>query len=45
VIYNCAEVSNDVTAMQQRYATITPLKFDLTDENYLQKISNWELKI
>jgi 5'-nucleotidase len=45
VIYSCDEVSNDVTAMQQRYATITPLKFDLTDEIYLQKISDWELKI
>lgn len=45
VIYNCDEVFNDVTAMQQSYATLTPLKFDLTDENYLQKISNWELKI
>jgi 5'-nucleotidase len=45
VIYNCDEVSNDVTAMQQRYATITPLKFDLTEENYLQKICDWGLKI
>jgi 5'-nucleotidase len=45
VIYNCAEVSNDVTAMQQRYATLTPLKFDLTEEKYLQKICDWELTI
>jgi broad specificity polyphosphatase/5'/3'-nucleotidase SurE len=45
VIYNCDEVSNDVTAMRQRYATITPLKFDLTDKNYLQQICDWELKI
>jgi len=45
VIYNCDEMSNDVTAMQQRYATITPLKFDLTEVNYLQEICDWELKI
>jgi 5'-nucleotidase len=45
VIYNCDEFTNDVTAMQQRYATITPLKFDLTDERYLDEICNWELKI
>lgn len=45
VIYNCDEVSNDVTAMQQRYATITPLKFDLTEVNYLEEICNWELEI
>lgn len=45
VIYNCDEVSNDVTAMQQRYATITPLKFDLTEVRYLQEICDWELKI
>lgn len=45
VIYNCDEVTNDVTAMQQRYATITPLKFDLTEDTYLEEICNWELKI
>lgn len=45
VIYNCDEVSNDVTAMQQHYATITPLKFDLTEDRYLQEICSWELKI
>lgn len=45
VIYNCDEMSNDVTAMQQHFATITPLKFDLTHENYLQEVCTWELKI
>lgn len=45
VIYNCDEVSNDVTAMQQHYATITPLKFDLTDDTYIEEICKWELKI
>ncbi len=45
VIYNCDEMSNDVTAMQQHYATITPLKFDLTHEQFMQELCKWELKI
>jgi 5'-nucleotidase len=45
IVYDCETVVNDVTAMQQRYATITPLKFDLTDDTYLDEICGWELKI
>lgn len=45
VIYSCDGLSNDVIAMQQHFATITPLKFDLTHDDFLQEVCNWEMKI
>lgn len=45
VVYDNVDLNNDVVAMQEKYATITPIKYDLTDERFLREIINWELEI
>ena len=45
VVYDSHDLANDVVAMQEQYATITPIKFNLTDEEFLKKIKDWELKL
>lgn len=43
VIYE-GPVNTDVIAMQEGYATITPLKHDLTDYTLLEQIKNWRIE-
>lgn len=44
VVYDCRELSNDVLASQEEYATITPLRYDLTDHAMLERIKEWEME-
>jgi 5'-nucleotidase len=39
------EADTDVTAMAERYITVTPLKFDLTSQAKLQKMRAWEWQL
>ena len=41
--YESGELGIDVIAMQEGYATITPLKYDLTDYTVLNEIENWRI--
>ena len=42
VVYDSKDLDNDVIALQEDYATITPLRYDLTDVGMLHKIKEWE---
>lgn len=43
VFYEGQDSSIDVIAMQEGYAVITPLHYDLTDFNLLDEIKNWRI--
>ena len=42
--YESDDMSTDVIAMQEGFATITPLKYDLTDYKLLREIENWRIE-
>jgi len=44
VIYDSRDVDVDVTAMQEGYATITPLHHDLTNYTLLEEIKKWRIE-
>lgn len=44
VIYNGLPNTTDVIAMQEGYATVTPLHRDLTDYGLLDEIRNWRIE-
>ena len=43
-IYQSNLAESDTYAYQQGYITITPLKFDWTDHDFLQEIESWNLQ-
>lgn len=43
VVYEGLPGDIDVIAMQEGYASITPLQYDLTDYDFIEKIKNWGL--
>ena len=43
VVYEGLPADIDVIAMQEGYATITPLHYDLTDYKLLEEIKNWRI--
>lgn len=44
VMYKSRNISIDVIADQEDYASITPLKFDLTDHNLIDEIKEWRIE-
>ena len=44
VMYDGAHTDIDVIANQENYASISPIHFDLTAYNYLDKIKDWGIK-
>lgn len=44
VVYDCKDLDNDVIALQEDYATITPLHYDLTDLEMLRNLKKWEIE-
>jgi len=44
VIYDSDDLSVDVIAMQKGWASITPMKRDLTDYGLINEISRWEVE-
>lgn len=45
VVYEGLPEDLDTVASQNRYATVTPLKLDLTDTALLEKVGSWDLKL
>ena len=45
VVYEGLSNEIDVIAMQEGYATITPLHYDLTDYELLEEIKNWRIYV
>lgn len=45
--FNCPEPhpDTDVTALEESYITVTPLKFDLTDHAKLSEVAKWKWKV
>lgn len=43
VVYNSKNDSIDVIADQEKYASITPLKFDLTNHDLIEDIKKWRI--
>lgn len=44
VVYDSKDIGNDVIALQEDYATITPLHYDLTDLEMLRKLKEWGIE-
>lgn len=45
IIYSSKDKTIDVIAVQEGYASITPLMFDLTEYNKMKEIAEWDLKL
>ena len=44
VIYEDLTTDIDVVANQENYASISPIQFDMTAYNYIDKIKEWGMK-
>lgn len=44
-IVQSTDTSTDTYAYQQGYITITPLKFDWTDHDYIERVESWNLQL